>query len=130
MPPLETEDFPHFNESKVSLHFDNFEGGNNINHVDNALEEILSISQELIHSSNYTNDHNWFGTNYSHLDEFTSLLEGNEGAAQFCQTSDCVIVGEPTKMVEIGGLKEREVHCDSTEVRSRSLFYNFKKVIE
>ncbi|XP_042397459.1 NAC domain-containing protein 86-like [Zingiber officinale] len=116
LPALEAEDFPHFdfNDSKVSLHFDN---NFNNNHVDNALEEILSIS-------NYTDDdHIWVGTNYSHLDEFTSLLEGNDEAARdqyFCQTSTECVVGEPTKTVEIivGGLQEEKevLHCDPTEI--------------
>lgn len=112
LPPLEVDDFPYFN----------FEGSHN------ALEEILSIasdSQELVHSSNYTDNHFWLGSNYSHLDEFTSLLESNEGARRRTQTSDGYELGEastaePTKLVEVRGLEEEEfmgtLRCDSTEV--------------
>ncbi|KAG6483923.1 NAC domain-containing protein 86-like isoform X1 [Zingiber officinale] len=91
---LQVEDFPHFD----------FEGSNNNdnnNNNDNTLEEIsLSIASELV--SNYTDDHFWLGSNYSHLDEFTSLLESNEGADdQLCQRSE---------------LMGSTLHCDSTEL--------------
>ncbi|XP_074570528.1 NAC domain-containing protein 54-like [Curcuma longa] len=107
LPPLEVEDFPHFD----------FEGSSNIHNNNNALEEVLSsiasVSQELVQYSSYnysTDDHFWLGSNYSHLDEFTSLLESNEGAQPCRQIS------------EVGGLELEEeefmgtLHCDSTEI--------------